>query len=461
MKRAIKKLLIANRGEIAVRIIRAAGDLGIRTVQVYSDADAHSLAVKLADEAVHIGPPQVAKSYLDKDRILKAAIDGGVDAIHPGYGFLAENAQFAEAVARAGLIFVGPSGDTIRRMGDKVKAREQAIKAGVPIVPGSDGLLTDMDVAARRAGRIGYPVMIKACAGGGGRGIRIARDATEFHRLAPQASSEARAAFGDGGIYLEKVIERARHIEVQILGDGTDAVHFFERECSLQRRRQKVWEEAPSMVLTAEVRERLCDSAVSLAKSVGYKGAGTVEYLYDDRTGDFYFIEMNTRIQVEHPVTELICGIDLVGRMIEIAGGARLSLSQDEIRSAGHAIEVRLNAENPAQNFMPFPGTIGSLTVPGGPGVRFDHLLYQGYAVPPFYDSLLGKLIVWAETRDRALVRLSRALGELVIGGLPTTASLFAALLETDAVRAGEFHTNWLEPWLDKNQDRIIAKGGV
>ncbi|MEQ8480077.1 MAG: acetyl-CoA carboxylase biotin carboxylase subunit [Hoeflea sp.] len=456
----IKKLLIANRGEIAVRIIRAARDLGIATVQVHSDADTESRAVRMADETVNIGPPAAAKSYLNVESILKAARDSGADAIHPGYGFLAENAEFADAVADAGLIFVGPSGDTIRLMGDKAAARAEAKKANVPTVPGSDGVIGDMDAAARLAEEIGFPVMIKASAGGGGRGIRIANDGEEFRTLAPQASSEAKAAFGDGGIYIEKVIERARHIEVQVLGDGEDAVHFFERECSLQRRRQKVWEEAPSIALGERVREELCAAAVALTKAVNYKGAGTIEFLYDDETGEFYFIEMNTRIQVEHPVTEMICGVDLVADMIAIAGGGKLRVNQSQVTRSGHAIEVRLNAEDPANNFMPFPGVVGELLAPDGPGVRFDHMLYPGYAVPPFYDSLLGKLIVWAEDRDKALMRLKRALDELQIEGLPTTAPLFQALLESDDVRASKVHTRWLEPWLAENPDLIRQKGG-
>jgi acetyl-CoA carboxylase, biotin carboxylase subunit len=457
--RAIQKLLIANRGEIAVRIIRAARDLGIATVQVHSDADGDSLAVRMADEAVLIGPAPAAKSYLDIDAILEAARKTGADAVHPGYGFLAENAGFADAVAKAGLIFVGPDGNTIHLMGDKAAARALAKKAGVATVPGSDGVVTDMEKAECLAASIGFPVMIKASAGGGGRGIRVADDAEAFRKLAPQASGEAMAAFGDGGIYLEKAIPCARHIEVQVLGDGEDVIHFFERECSLQRRRQKVWEEAPSVALTPQIRRRLCDAAVALAKAVNYKGAGTIEFLYDEKKGEFYFIEMNTRIQFEHPVTEMVCGVDLVAEMIEIAGGAKLSRAQDAVRPRGHAIEVRLNAEDAAKNFMPFPGTVERLTEPGGPGVRFDHMLYPGYAVPPFYDSLLGKLIVWADDRDRALVRLRRALGELCIEGLPTTAPLFKALLESDEVRANAVHTKWLEPWLADNLDNIAEKG--
>lgn len=452
---AIQKLLIANRGEIAVRIIRAAQELGIATVQVHSAADAGSLAVMMADEAVNIGPPMASKSYLNIANILKAAADTGADAVHPGYGFLAENADFADAVEAAGLIWVGPKGSAIRVMGDKVAARVAAQSAGVPVVPGSDGRIDDPDQARALALNIGFPVMIKAAAGGGGRGIRIAQDIEDFDRLLPQASAEAKAAFGDGGLYMEKVIERARHIEVQILGDGTDVIHCFERECSLQRRRQKVWEEAPSAALPQEMREQLCASAVALAKAVQYRGAGTLEYLYDDASGAFYFIEMNTRIQVEHPVTEMITGIDLVREMLRIAGGQPLRYKQADVRLNGHAIEVRICAEDPAQGFKPGPGTISTLKVPGGPGVRFDTLLYQGYTVPPFYDSLLGKLIVWDETRAQAIARMARALGELEVGGLPTTKPLHQALARDAEVQAGQFHTRWLEPWLDQNADRL------
>ncbi|MBL8894119.1 MAG: acetyl-CoA carboxylase biotin carboxylase subunit [Rhizobiales bacterium] len=454
---AIGKLLIANRGEIAVRIIRAARELGIKTVQAHSTADADSLAVRMADEAVEIGPPHAAKSYLNVEAILAAARKSGADAVHPGYGFLAENANFADAVSAAGLIFIGPSGDAIRIMGDKVAARAAAEAAGVPVVPGSDGRVDDPDRARIIARAIGFPVMIKAAAGGGGRGIRIAHDQAEFDTLMPQASAEAKAAFGDGGLYIEKVIEKARHIEVQILGDGNRAIHCFERECSLQRRRQKVWEEAPSVVLPQSVREKLCASAVALAESVKYRGAGTIEYLYDDETRKFYFIEMNTRIQVEHPVTEMITGLDLVREMIRVAAGEPLRISQDGVKISGHAIEVRINAEDPAKNFMPAPGTIASLRIPGGPGTRFETLLYQGYQVPPFYDSLLGKLIVWDETRGAALDRMVRALGELEIGGLKTTKPLHQVLAADPEVRAARFHTRWLEPWLEQNAEKMIA----
>ena len=452
---SIKKLLIANRGEIAVRIIRAAKELGIKTVQVHSAADAEMLAVKMADEAVNIGPPHAAKSYLNIENILKAAKDTGADAVHPGYGFLAENAGFADAVEAAGLIFIGPKGDSIRVMGDKVAARVAAEAAGVPVVPGSEGRVDDPEQAKHIAMAIGFPVMIKAAAGGGGRGIRIAHDMTEFETLMPQASAEAKAAFGDGGLYIEKVIERARHIEVQILGDGKRAVHCFERECSLQRRRQKVWEEAPSAVLPQSVREKLCASAVALAEAVNYRGAGTLEYLYDDQTQHFYFIEMNTRIQVEHPVTEMITGLDLVKEMIRICGGEPLRYTQSQITMRGASIEVRINAEDPARNFMPAPGTVTALRVPGGPGTRFDTMLYQGYQVPPFYDSLLGKLIVWDETREGAIARMARALSELEVEGLSTTKPLHQLLAEDGNVARADFHTRWLEPWLEANAHRL------
>jgi len=456
---AIRTLLVANRGEIAVRIIRAAQELGIRTVQAHSDADSDSLAVELADESINIGPAAASKSYLRIDSVLDAAQKTGADAIHPGYGFLAESAAFASAVDNAGLVFIGPPANTIRQMGDKVSARMTAREAGVPIVPGSDGLIHDLDEAASIARTIGFPVMIKATAGGGGRGIRTAGNPDDFTSLAAQASAEAKAAFGDGGLYLERVIDHARHIEVQILGDGNNFIHCFERECSLQRRRQKLWEEAPSSALSPATRQALCSSAVRLAASVRYRGAGTVEYLYDDARDEFYFIEMNTRIQVEHPVTECITGIDLLAEMIRIGAGEQLTIRQEDIERRGHAIEVRINAEDPSSNFMPCPGVVTDMRVPGGPGVRFDHMLYPGYRIPPFYDSLLGKLIVLAETRDDAIVRLKRALGELRLGGLKTTAPLFLALAETGAVKTGEVHTAWLEPWLKTNSDKIMMQG--
>jgi len=454
---AIERLFVANRGEIAVRIVRAARELGIETVQAVSAADRDMLAARLADAVAEVGPAHATKSYLNKEAVVAAAKAAGCDAVHPGYGFLSENADFAAMVEAAGMVFVGPRPETIRAMGDKATAREMAAKAGVPTVPGSDGRVADVETALAAADGIGYPVMIKAAAGGGGRGIRVAADAAELAALIPQASGEAQAAFGDGGLYLERFVGRARHVEVQILGDGERAVHLFERECSLQRRRQKVWEEAPAACLGEDVRQKLLASAVRLAESVGYRGAGTLEYLYDADTGEFFFIEMNTRIQVEHPVTEMITGVDLVRTMIEIAGGSPLPFAQGDIARRGHAIEVRINAEDPSRGFLPAPGRIDGLTVPGGMGVRFDTMLYPGYQVPPFYDSLLGKLIVWDDTRQAALARLKRALGELSVEGLSTTAPLHLALVDDPAVAAGDFHTRWLEAWLEENPLAPVA----
>ncbi len=444
----IRSLLIANRGEIAVRINRAAKALGMRTVQVYSQADASSLAVRLADEAIEIGPPAARKSYLNIDAVMAAARAAKVDAVHPGYGFLSENAEFADAVAAAGIAFVGPSAEAIRLLGDKVAARRVAAEAGVPTVPGSDGRVADVGEAREIAARIGFPLMIKAAAGGGGRGIRIVSSMEEFERQFPQASAEAAAAFGDGGLYIEKVIEQARHVEVQILGDGTNFVHCFERECSLQRRRQKVWEEAPSVTLGPHIREKLCASAVALARAVAYRGAGTVEYLYDEASEEFYFIEVNTRIQVEHPVTEMITGIDLVQEMLRIAGGAPLSVRQEDIRVSGHAVECRINAEDPYRDFMPAPGPVHELEVPDGERVRFDTLLYAGYEVSPFYDSLLGKLVVHGSDRADCLQRLRDALAALKIVGIATTVPLHQALAADPEVAASRYHTRFLEHWL-------------
>lgn len=457
----IRSILIANRGEIAVRIIRAAQALGIRTVQVHSAADRDMLAVKLADQSVEIGPPSAAKSYLNIEAVLKAAKETGVDAVHPGYGFLSENAAFAQAVEDAGLIFVGPKAGAISLLGDKVEARKVAKRAGVPTVPGSEGRIDDLETARSIVEQIGFPVMIKAAAGGGGRGIRIAEDMADFERHFPQASAEALAAFGDGGLYVEKVITRARHVEVQILGDGEDAVHCYERECSLQRRRQKVWEEAPSFRLPDDVRQALCASAVALAREVNYRGAGTVEYLYDETSGEFYFIEVNTRIQVEHPVTEMITGIDLVQEMIRVAAGEKLSVRQDDIRVVGHAIECRINAEDPTRGFLPGPGTIETLGVPEGEGIRFDTMLYEGYTVPPFYDSLLGKLIVWGETRDACIARLADALDNFEIRGLATTIPLHQALAADPSVASGDVHTRFLEPWLETDFKAFVASKEV
>lgn len=445
-----RSLFIANRGEIAVRINRAARTLGMEVIQAHSSADADMLAVRLADRAAEIGPPAARKSYLDIGRVVAAARDAGAAAVHPGYGFLAENADFAEAVEAAGMIFVGPTADAIRRMGDKAAARDAAVAAGVPVAPGSAGRVDTPEAARAAAADIGYPLMIKAAAGGGGRGIRVAGNDAELARLIPQARAEAEAAFGHGGLYLERMIEDARHVEVQVLGDGTRAVHLFERECSLQRRRQKLWEEAPAACLGETTRARICAASVRLAEAVGYRGAGTLEYLYEPARDAFHFMEMNTRIQVEHPVTEAITGVDLVAEMIRIAFGEPLRLAQGDIAISGHAIEVRVNAEDPANGFMPHPGVTGAIRVP--PGVRFDTMLYEGYAIPPFYDSLLGKLIVHGADRAAALAALRAALDGVSIGGLRTTLPLFSALARDPTIIAGEANTRFLETWLETNR---------
>ncbi len=450
--RCIQTLLVANRGEIALRVIRAARELGMRTVAVYSDADRDALAVRLADAAVHIGPAHATRSYLNAEALLAAARESGADAIHPGYGFLAENADFSQAVTDAGLVFVGPDASTIRSMGDKAAARACAKAAGVPTVPGSEGVVGSLDEALSHAAQIGYPLMIKASAGGGGRGIRVAADEAQLREAIPMAQAEARAAFGDGGVYLERYLPRARHIEVQVLGDGERAVHLFERECSLQRRRQKVFEEAPSPALSPALRQALCESALRLTESVGYRGAGTLEYLYDETRGEFYFIEMNTRIQVEHPITEAITGIDLVREMLRIADGEPLRFKQADIAMRGAAIKCRLNAEDPARNFAPGPGTVSHVRWPAGPGVRIDSMVYAGSVVPPYYDSLLAKLIVWDEDRDAALARMARALDETEFEGVPSTLALHRALVADPGVLAGDYHTNYLESWMQQRE---------
>jgi acetyl-CoA carboxylase biotin carboxylase subunit len=453
--RRIRTVLVANRGEIAVRIIRAAQELGMRAAVTVSDADRDSLAARMADVAVPIGSAHAAKSYLNPAAILEAAQQCGADAIHPGYGFLSENAAFAGKVETAGLIFVGPSSSIIAMMGDKARARATAKRAGVPTVPGSEGVLDSLDQARDVAGLIGYPVMIKAAAGGGGRGIRVAHDAAQLEVELPLAQREAQAAFGNAGVYLERFIGRARHIEVQVLGDGKNVVHLFERECSLQRRRQKIFEEAPSPSLTPDLRASLCESATRLAREVGYRSAGTLEYLFDETRGEFYFIEMNTRIQVEHPVTEAITGIDLVRESLRIADGEPLRFEQGDIVMRGAAIECRINAEDPERDFRPSPGRIDELVWPAGPGVRIDSMLYQGYTIPPFYDSLLAKLVVFDESRPAALARLDRALREMKIGGVKTTAPLHQAMLADTDIRAGRYHTNHLEAWMAQRSARL------
>lgn len=458
----IKRLFIANRGEIAVRIIRAAQELGIETIQAYSEGDADMLAVRMADTSVCIGPAASKDSYLNVDRVMTAITDSGADAVHPGYGFLSESPDFVRAVEAAGITFIGPTASTIERMGDKVEARKAAEAAGVPVVPGSRGRVDTVDEAAEIARTVGYPVMIKAAAGGGGRGIRVTDSETELRKLAPQAQTEAAAAFGDGGLYLERAVRAPRHIEVQILGDGTDAVHCYERECSLQRRRQKVWEEAGASCLDNATREQLCASAVALAKSVNYRGAGTLEYLFDEASNEFFFIEMNTRIQVEHPISEMITGVDLVQEMIRVCGGQALSMTQDQITRNGHAIEVRINAEDPFTQFMPWPGKLSEMKVPKGDGIRFDHFLYDGYQIPPFYDSLLGKLIVHGATRAEAITKLKSALQQIELTGLKTTIPLHLALVDDPAVQNGVFHTQWLEPWLEAgNLKQLETTGGA
>ncbi|MFN9389374.1 MAG: acetyl-CoA carboxylase biotin carboxylase subunit [Betaproteobacteria bacterium] len=444
----IRRVLVANRGEIAVRVIRAAKELGLEAVAVHSEADRDSLAVRLADAAIGIGPSPASKSYLNGEALLKAAADSGADAVQPGYGFLSENASFAEAVERAGLVFVGPSPESIRIMGDKAAAREAAARAGVPCVPGSEGVVDSVEQAVAVAAAIGFPVMIKAAAGGGGRGIRVAQDEAELAEQMGVAQAEAQAAFGDRSVYLERFIRRARHVEVQVLGDGRDVIHCWERECSLQRRRQKIFEEAPSPALSQGTRERLCGSAVALARAVGYRGAGTLEYLFDDESGEFFFIEMNTRIQVEHPITEMITGIDMVREMLRIAGGQPLSIRQDEVEVRGVAMEARINAEDPERDFMPSPGRIADLVLPGGPGVRVDTMLYPGCVVSPFYDSLLAKVVVHAENREAAIARMRRALRELRVEGVRSTRDLHLRLLDEPRFREAAFDTGFLEGWL-------------
>lgn len=457
MTGSIRKLLVANRGEIAVRIIRAAQGLGIPTVAACSEADVDALPARLADEVRVIGPARADRSYLNGEALIAAALDSGADAIHPGYGFLSENAAFAQAVVEAGLVFVGPDAATIRQMGDKAEARRTAKAAGVPVVPGSPGELDSLEAALACAVEVGYPLLIKASAGGGGRGIRIAHDAEELAREFPLAQREAQAAFGSGAVYLERFIRQARHIEVQVLGDGQHAVHLFERECSLQRRRQKVFEEAPSPALSEAQRAALCESAVRLARQIGYRGAGTLEYLFDAVSGEFFFIEMNTRIQVEHPVTEMVTGVDLVQWMLRIAGGEPLSLSQAEIRLQGAALEMRINAEDPARNFFPSPGVVQSLSWPQGEGVRVDSHLFEGYRVPAYYDSLLAKVVVQGADRNEAFARAEQALAATRLTGMATTLPLHRLLLADAAVRDGQFDTGTLEPWLVERAALLAA----
>lgn len=446
-----EKVLIANRGEIALRIHRACREMGIHTVAVHSTADADAMHVRLADESVCIGPPPSRDSYLNIPAILSAAMITGVDAVHPGIGFLSENATFADMVEEHGLVFIGPSADHIRVMGDKVQAKEAAIEIGIPVVPGSDGAIETADDAIAVARDIGFPVILKAAAGGGGRGMKVAHTAEELPQALSTCRSEAKAAFGDDTVYLEKLLLQPRHIEVQVLGDGKgNVLHFGERDCSLQRRHQKVLEEAPSPALNEDERRQIGDTVCGALSKIAYRSAGTVEFLFEN--GQFYFIEMNTRLQVEHPVTEMISGVDLVREQIRVAADGPLSLSQDDIVLSGHAIECRINAEHP-ESFVPSPGRITDFHAPGGLGVRVDSALYSGYAVPPYYDSLVAKLIVHGKTRNECLMRLRRALEEFVIGGVETTIPLHEKLVAADDVINGNYHIHWLEQWLEKDHE--------
>ena len=442
---SIGKVLIANRGEIALRILRTCREMGIATVAVYSTVDRNALHVQLADEAVCVGEAPSIKSYLNVPNILAAATSRGVDAIHPGYGFLAENDKFAEICRDHGITFVGPSPQAIRSMGDKSTAKATMQGVGVPTVPGSDGLLADPAEAAELAAEMGYPVMIKATAGGGGRGMRLVNAADQLETLFKAAQGEAEAAFGNPGLYMEKFIDRPRHVEVQILADRhRNVVHLGERDCSVQRRHQKLLEEAPSPALDPELRLRMGEAAVAAARSINYEGAGTVEFLLD-RSGDFYFMEMNTRIQVEHPVTEMVTGIDLIAEQLRIAGGDPISFSQEKIELKGHAIECRINAEDANHQFRPSPGRITGWLPPGGPGVRVDSHVYTGYEIPPFYDSLIGKLVVWGKDRNAALRRMKRALNECAVTGIPTTVEFHLELLNREEFLHGDIHTKFVE----------------
>lgn len=439
------KILIANRGEIAVRIIRACRDMGITSVAVYSTADREALHTQLADEAICIGGPLAKDSYLNIRNLLGAAEASGAEAIHPGFGFLSENPDFAKACEDCGIAFIGPSSKTISLLGDKVAARQTAREAGVPVTPGSDGAVGEYREVERIAREIGFPVMLKAASGGGGKGIRKVDGPEELKNAFMEAAAEAAASFGDGRVYIEKFVADPRHIEFQILADALgNTVHLFERECSIQRRHQKLVEEAPSSLLTPEKRAEMGAAAVAVAKQAGYRGAGTVEFLVDGQ-GDYYFCEMNARIQVEHPVTELVCSLDLIEQQIRIAAGEALGFAQEDLALHGHAIECRINAEDPYHNFAPRPGTVAGLHVPGGPGVRVDSAIYQGYTIPPYYDSMLSKLIVWGESREQALARMKRALAEYLFDGVITNIDLSMAIISSEAFTTGNFDTNFLE----------------
>lgn len=445
----ISKILIANRGEIALRVIRACREMGIQSVAVHSTADEDAMHVHLADESVCIGPPSAAQSYLSIPAIIAACEITGADAVHPGYGFLSENAKFADILEAHNVCFIGPKADHIRLMGDKIAAKAKAIELGIPVVPGSDGEVKTSDDALAQARHMGFPVLVKAASGGGGRGMKIAHNEDELAEAFTTARSEAKAAFGDDAVYIEKYLEKPRHIEIQVACDSHgNAVHLGERDCSLQRRHQKVLEEAPSMVLNSTARAAIGKIVTDAMEGMQYLGVGTVEFLYED--GEFYFIEMNTRLQVEHPVTEMITGVDLVREQIRIANGERLSFSQNDLTLSGHAIECRINAENP-RSFMPSPGVIQTYHPPGGLGVRMDSAVYAGYAIPPFYDSLIGKLIVHGTDRKDCLMRLYRALYECAIDGVETTLPLFDDLLENEDFQNADYDIHWLENFLERD----------
>ena len=445
------KVLIANRGEIALRVHRACKEMGIQTVAVHSTADSHAMHVRMADESVCIGPPPARESYLNVPSLLAACEITGADAVHPGYGFLSENARFAEILGEHNIVFIGPKPEHIRLMGDKIEAKRTARRLGIPVVPGSDGGVASDAEATAIAREIGFPLLVKAAAGGGGRGMKVARTAEELPNALATARSEAKAAFGDDAVYLERYLERPRHIEIQVLGDGRgNAIHLGERDCSLQRRHQKLFEESPSPALNTAARDAIGETVAEAMRDLKYASAGTVEFLYEN--GEFYFIEMNTRIQVEHPVTEMITDMDLILEQIRVAAGGELGMTQADVKFHGHAIECRLNAENPV-SFRPSPGKILHWHPPGGPGVRVDSGAYQGYTIPPHYDSLVGKLIVHGKTRTECLMRLKRALDELIVDGIETTLPLFRALVREPAIIDGDYHIHWLEEFL--------AKGGV
>jgi acetyl-CoA carboxylase biotin carboxylase subunit len=449
--RRIRRVLVANRGEIAVRIQRACRELGLEVVQIYSEADRDSMAVQLADHAVCIGPARSGESYLRAERVVEAAKALRADAIHPGYGFLSENASFARLCEQEGLVFIGPPGDVIATMGDKASARAMAVAAGVPVTPGSSGVVASAAAALEVAATLGYPVILKAVAGGGGRGMRVVEREAELAAHFDDATREAKAAFGDGAMYVEKYLVDIRHVEIQILSDGERVLHLGERDCSSQRRNQKLVEESPSPGLSPAMRAAMGEAAVRLCRHVGYRSAGTIECIVDPASERFYFMEMNTRVQVEHPVTECVTGIDIVKEQIRIADGEGLSLRQEDVRLQGHAIECRINAEDPERKFAPCPGRIGALRFPGGPGVRVDSHVFSGYMVPPNYDSLIAKLICWGRDRDEALARMRRALAELRIEGVQTTAPFLARLLDCETFRRGAVHTRFVERFIQES----------